>query len=257
MVRVLVPEGPPAGYGMGESENALATVTAGVTVNVAVTGEPFVAPCVVVSASAEIVLIYEPLAPTGAFTVTVIVQEELAGIVPPDKLTVRGRVIEAVPLGQVVPRLVSFTTVNGLSNVSVMLALVRLVVVGLVNVMVNVLVPPALTVDGENALATVTAGFTVMVAAPGEPFDAPCPVLRLFAGIVLVYVPDVALNGAVTLTVSVQLPLAGTVAPLMETVEAPAVAVMVGEPPQVVELLGEAATTNGLGKNESERPTAV
>lgn len=94
--------------------------------------------------------------PTGAVTWTEIVQVPgvvilPAGMVPPDKLTVRGNVVEAVPPHVVVAE--PGTTVKTVpGRVSDTLTPVYGELVGFRSVMVKVVVPPAGKDGGENAL---------------------------------------------------------------------------------------------------------
>ncbi len=155
MVSVLV---PPAV--IGDGENALDKLTE-LTVIFAVAEAELVAPCVVLKASAGMVLVTVVVEVfRGAVTVTVIVHVPLlAGIVPPLKLTMFGAVVEAVPPAQVVAA-VPFTAVKGLGNVSERPgdgrgpATVKAVAVGLCNVIVRVVVPPA-AIFPLNALVTL------------------------------------------------------------------------------------------------------
>ena len=82
----------------------------------------------------------------------------------------------------------------------------------------------ALTVGGTGA-ETVTAAVAVAVLPPAG------PVVSAFAGILLVYVPAVELD---TGKVTVQLPLAGMIAPVSATLD-PAACREAVVPPQVVE----------------------
>lgn len=89
--------------------NVLETVTPELTVTPTLTVFVLDAPCVVVKFPAGMVLVYVPVAVTGALTSTVSVQNELAGMVPPVNVTVCGAVMVGVPPTQVVARLASFT----------------------------------------------------------------------------------------------------------------------------------------------------
>lgn len=101
------------------------------------------------------------------------------------------------------------------------------------------------TVGVENALLALNTGWTASaaVAADGGAITiGPRPELTvpetLDAGIVLVYAPGVTPR---TLKETWQLPLAGTVNPLVENAVEPGTAVKLGAPPQVVLTLADAA----------------
>jgi len=110
-------------------------------------------------------------------------------------------------------------------------------------VIVRVEVPPSAITSEENSLVTVGGETTVNVALVELELDNPCVVVRSPAAMVFSYAPPV---DDVTVTVTVQLPLAGMVPPLRLTEPAPATAVT--EPPlHVVVPLGELEFTTPAG----------
>lgn len=177
-------------------------------------------------------------------TVTVTVQLLLAAIAPLLRLTVfPPPVAEADPPVQVVLALgvAAFTTPLG--YVSVKATLEMPLELGFVTVIVSVDVPPSAITSDENSLVTVGGAMTVNVALVEFEFDNSCVVVRSPTAMVFSCEPPVE---DVTVTVIVQLPLAGIVPPLMFTEPAPATAVT--DPPlHVVVPLGVLAFTTPAG----------
>ena len=195
------------------------------TVKVAMAGAALL-PLLVCSAPAASVLMKLPAPDAVTFTVTV--QEPLAGIEPPVKVTVEPPATAVtVPPVHVVPALPETTTPLG--NVSTSGAVsVATVVFGLFKVMVRVETPPALIVAGLKDLLSVggtfgTIGMTVKAAIAGATL-LPLLVCSAPAASVLMKLPA---PDAVTLTVTVHEPLAGIEPPVTVTVELPATAVTV------------------------------
>src|ERR1041385_4412456 len=121
----------------------------------------------------------------AAVTFTVTVQEPLAGIEPPVRVTVELPVGAVTVPPQVVLGLPETTTPLG--NVSVSAAVsVATVLLGLFNVMVRVVIPPEVMLAGRKVLASVTLGAeTVKVATAGVVLP-PLVVCKSFTGSVLV-----------------------------------------------------------------------
>src|SRR4051812_40395568 len=114
------------------------------------------------------------------------------------------------------------------------------VVFGLVSVIVSVDVPPAAIVAGANALLEVMPPTTVMTALAAVPDPA---FVVATAPVEFVYTPTTLL---VTLTVTVQEPLAGTVPVASATLVPPATAVTV-PPAQEVTPAGVPVFTRPAG----------
>ncbi len=114
---------------------------------------------------------------------------------------------------------------------------------GLVTRTVTCETPPLATEAGVNDLVAVSPDVAVRMALAGEGFCAFWSLLSAPAGMVLVCGPNVA---ATTLTLKLQLPLAGMVAPAMETVLPEATAVT-RPPAQLVEVPGVALTMTPAG----------
>jgi hypothetical protein len=111
---------------------------------------------------------------------------------------------------------------------SVKAAPVKATAFGFVSRMVSVEVPPTGMLAGVNDLATSGgANVTVSELVAGVVFDPPLVVISPPAGMILSYVPPPL---AVTVIVTVQLPVAGIVPPVRLT----EVVVWVAVPPQVV-----------------------
>ncbi len=141
-------------------------------------------------------------------TLTVIVQEPDAGIVPPESATLPplAAAVTVPPVHVVAPAgvavLVRFT-----GYVSVNAAPVTGLAFAFVSVIVSTDVPPTPTAAGENAFAALGCDNTFNVPEP--PVAAPALVVEMLP-VLFRYEPAVAL---VTFTVTVHEPLAGTVAP--------------------------------------------
>src|ERR1041385_5365825 len=143
----------------------------------------------------------------AAVTFTVTIQEPLAGIEPPVRVTVEPPVGAVTVPPQVVLGLPETTTPLG--NVSVSAAVsVATVLLGLFNVMVRVETPPEVISAGRNALLRVTAdgGAETVKVATAATVLLPLLVCNAPTASVLMQMLPVA---AVTFTVTVQEPLAG------------------------------------------------
>jgi hypothetical protein len=174
-------------------------------------------------------------------TLTLKVQEPLAGIVPPlrIKLPLPATAVN-VPAPQlpVRPFGVEITTPAG--NVSLKPTPVNAVeAFGLVMVKLSVLVPPTAMLVGAKDLVIVGAAMpaTVRVAVAVKPVP---PSVELTVPVVLTFVPAVV---PVTLTLKVQEPLAAIVPPLRLTLPEPATAVIVPAPQLPVRPFGVETTT--------------
>lgn len=235
MVRV---ETPPAGMVAGlKAFPSVGGILAGRTVKVAIAG-PALMPWLVCNAPVGSEL--KKLPATGAVTPTVTVQELLAGIEPPVRVTVEVPTLAVPP--QVVLALPEIKTPMGNVSMSgaLMVAGVEFV---LLNVMVRVEAPPAVMVTGLNALPSVggmAAESTVKVAMAG-PALLPLPVCKAPAASELMKLPP---TGAVTPTITVQKLPAGTEPPVKVTVEVPVVTV----PPQSVLGVGVEPINMPIGK---------
>ena len=111
-------------------------------------------------------------------------------------------------------------------------------------IIVMVEVPPAPITPGENCLVTVGGVEINISALVDKSLLAPSKVVRLPEGIVLIYVPEILLS---TLTLTVQDPLAGIVAPVRIMLVAE-LAADTKPLAQVVLAFGVCATTNPVGK---------
>jgi hypothetical protein len=237
---------PPTGIEFGE--NALAMFGGASTVNVSVPVLP-VPPLVEVTA--PVVLTLAPL--LVAVTLTLTVHVPLAPIVPPEKVN---DVLPAVgaKVGEPQPEVELFgvaATCNPAGNESLKAMPVKAVpAFGLVSVNVNVLTPPTAIGLGENAFAIFGAASTVNVSVPVFPVP---PLVEVTLLVVLSLAP---LLVAVTLTLTVQVPLAAMVPPEKLNEVFPAVGAKVGDPQPVVATLGVAATCRPAG-NESLKLTPV
>jgi hypothetical protein len=237
---------PPTAIGLGEK--ALAMLGGPMTVSVSVPVLP-VPPLVEVTL--PVVLTFGPA--VVAVTLTVTVQVPLAAIVPPEKLS---DVLPAAgaKVGAPQPEVEALgvaATCNPAGNVSVKATPVReLPVFELVTVKVSVLTPPRAIGLGENALAMLGGPMTVSVSVPVLPVP---PLVEVTLPVVLTFAPAVV---AVTLTVTVQVPLAAIVPPEKLSDVLPAAGAKVGEPQPEVEALGVAATCNPAG-NVSVKATPV
>jgi hypothetical protein len=136
------------------------------------------------------VLVYDAAeAPAGVVAWTVIVQVPgfvmlPAGIVPPDKETVRGSVAETVP-PQVVVADPATTVKTVPGRVSDIFTPVYAEPDGFWRVMVSVVVPPAWIASGEKTFS-IPIACTLRGAEAGEELVTPCWVPIAFAGMVLV-----------------------------------------------------------------------
>src|ERR1041384_650195 len=121
----------------------------------------------------------------AAVTFTVTVQEPLAGIEPPVRVTVEPPVGAVTVPPQVVVGLPETTTPLG--NVSVSAAvIVATVLLGLFNVMVRVEAPPEVIFAGRNALLSVTWGAVTLKSATATTVLSPLLVRKSFTGSVLI-----------------------------------------------------------------------
>ena len=227
--------------------NALESVTFGArtTVSTALAAAPLVAPCVLVSAPAGMVLVYAPT--TELVTFTVIVQVADAPTLPPLSATLEPpAVAETLPLPHVVEAfgVAAMATFAGRASASAMPRSATAPLAVLATVIVSVETPVGAIVAGLKALLSVTFGTeTVSVAVAGVLLVAPCALVTAFAGIVLTWLPDAT---PLTVTLTVQVAPAATAPPVSATLVAPEAAVT--EPlPHVVEAFGVAATSTPLG----------
>ena len=223
LVRVTVSvEIPPNGMDAGLKDLRRLGETLAVTVRVA-PAAPVLFPMLVCSAPTDSVLRKAPAEFVVTFTVTV--QEPLAGIEPPVKVTLDVPVVAVPPqLELALPE-----TSMPLGNVSVS-GPVRpaAMLFGLVNVMVRVEIPPDVMAagikdlrrTGETLEVTVNVALAVAVLPPLLVSSAP-------TASVLIKTPA---EFAVTFTVTVQAPLAGMDPPVNVMLDIPTVAA----PPQVV-----------------------
>lgn len=188
-------------------------------------------------------LVFKYVPTDGATTSTVTVQVPPAVIVPPEYESDPAPAFAVtVPPHVVLAAGVFATTMcpGKIGKVSEKATPVRVVpVFGLVIVNVKVLVPPTAIGSGENDLLIPggIGAFTVRLSLPVLPVRPP-PVVDVTLPLTLLYVPAV---GAVTSTVTVQLPPAAIVPPENEIDPAPATAVTV--PPHVVLAAGVPATS--------------
>lgn len=149
------------------------------------------------------------------------------------------------------------TTVTPAGMVSVKLKPVIAVALKLRNVMVSVLLPPAMIPAGANALLTAAAFCTRMTPLMFELFLAPCAEVTVFAPNRLVALAsDGAVVGKLATTSArmTQLLLDGIVPPLRIRLAPPGFAVTV--PPQLFDRLGAGANISCVG-NVSVKATLV
>jgi hypothetical protein len=178
---------PPAGMVAGAKAFA-SVMLFSVIARFAVAGAEFETPCVVVSALAAIVLVYD--AAVAPVTLTVIVQVPFAFNVPADNATLAEPAAAAtVPPSQVVAALGVEAIVRPLGSVSVsampLSATEPAAVFGIV--MVSVEIPPAGMVAGAKAFASVMVlRLTVRFAVADAGFVTPCVVVSALIGIVFV-----------------------------------------------------------------------
>jgi hypothetical protein len=167
-----------------------------------------------------------------------------AGIVPLKRETV---VLLATavtePPAQVVAPPGAAVVVTPAGSVSVKEAPVRATGFEFVSVIRSWEETPCPMVLAMKTFVTVGGFRTPRVAEAGFGFEMPSASTIEFAGMVSVYRPGVA---DVTSTVTVQVPLAGTVPPESATVPLPANAVTM--PPQVVDAFGTPAMTTLTGR---------
>ncbi len=208
---------------------------AAVTVRFAVAADAFVAPCVVVSAFAAIVLVYV----LAVFEVTDAenVHDAFAASVAPeiDRLAPPA-VAVTVPDGQVVAEFGAAAMVTPVGSVSTSAIPLNGAAFAAVFVMVTVSVdvPPAAIFVGANALAIVGAGgaFNVIEPDAGDVLLRP-PAMRPPVAIVFVTEPGAAVALEVTSTNCAHEPgvvgfaAAGTVIPVRPNADAPTVPVIV------------------------------
>ena len=177
-------ETPPGTIAAGEK--LLPIVTGGAEVRVALPGDVFVTPCVVVTVDAGIVLRKVPAA--DGVTETVIVQLAAAASDPPESATEpEPASAVTVPPEHVVdaPGVAAIVTFVGSVSLRASAVSAIALVPVLATVIVSVETPLTATVAGENALLTVNGGAIVRVAVAGEPLVEPSLVVTVLAGIVL------------------------------------------------------------------------
>jgi hypothetical protein len=238
-------EVPPTEIGVGLK--ALVNVTFGaLTASVAVAALVLVAPCVLVSALAGIVLRKLPGVPDVTFTV--IVQLAPAPTLPPVNATLDPpAAAEAVPLPHVVEAfgVLPIVTLAGSVSVNAMPVSATALAAVFATVIVKTDVPPTVIGVGLNALVSVRFGaLTASVAVAAAALVAPCVLVSALAGIVFSQLPGVEL---VTLTLIVQLAPAPTLPPVSARLDPPAVAD--AEPlPHVVAAFGVLPIVTFAGK---------
>jgi hypothetical protein len=237
---------PPTAIGFGA--NALVMLGGEIAVKVAVPVLP-VPPLVEVTL--PVVFTFAP--PLVEVTLTVTAQVPLAAIVPPEKLT-DVFPADGAKVGEPQPEVVTFgvvATCKPAGNESVKATPVSAVLgFGFVIVKVSVLTPPTATGSGENALAMPGGEITNKVSVPVFPVP---PLVEVTLPVVFTFEPLVV---AVTLTLTVHVPLAVTVPPERLSDVSPAAGAKVGEPQPEVVVFGVAATCKPAGK-ESVKATPV
>ena len=195
-----------------------------------------------------VMLVSRPVA--GLVTFTVIMQVPLAGIVPtasamepdPDTAVIAPPHVFVMPLG--------VATTKPMGNRSVNATWLRAVVaLGLVIVKVKLVMPFTGSTATPKALLMVGGKATMVLAEAVLPLP---PSMEVMADAVLFFNPAVV---PVTITESMQVVLAGSVAPVKLNEPAPPVAVTVVRPQVFTSPLG-VATTNPAG-SVSVNPTPV
>jgi hypothetical protein len=228
---------PPTAIGFGE--NALAILGAESTVNVS---EPAFPAPPLVEVTLLVIFTFAPL--LVAVMLTLAVQMPLAAIVPPEKVN---DVFPAsgAKVGEPHPEVVTFgvaATCRPAGNKSEKPTPVSAVpVFGFVIVNVSVVTPPTATGFGENAFAMLGAESTINVSVPVFPVP---PLVEVTLPVVFTFEPLVV---AVTLTATVQVPLAATVPPEKLSNVLPAAGAKVGEPQPIEVTFGVVATCKPAG----------
>lgn len=145
---------------------------------------------------------------------------------------------------------VELLTVIPAGKLSVIETLVRFVSLGAKISILNLELPPAAIVEGENDFTPLTSvPLIVTLAFAGVRLPTPTDVVKPPAGMVLVSCPEAVPGGTVTGTEMVHVPRAvglpaGMVPPLKLTL----VDVEVTDPPQVLVIVAPATTVNGAGR---------
>jgi len=231
--------------GIVATPKALVTVGAAVTVRFAVAVPPVPA---LVDVTAPVVLVQLPAEAPATFTLKV--HEPLAGMVPPDKLTLLDPATAAiVPLPHEPLRPLGVATTIPLGNASVNATPLSATVLTWATVKLRLVVPFIGIRATPNVLVIEGGASTITLADAVPPVP---PSTDVTAPVVLFCTPATV---PVTFTLNVHDPLAATVAPVRLTLLPPAVAAIVPPPHDPVRPFG-VATAMPAG-NVSVKPTPL